>query len=58
MDEQKVIEGIKKLKELLGPDGEYGIGRKDGEPLGLGDQLVIGQVLEDLETGIGDQGSA
>jgi hypothetical protein len=44
----ELIEQVKKLRELLGPDGEYSIGRKDGEDLGLGDQLIIGQIFEDI----------
>jgi hypothetical protein len=52
----ELIEQVKKLRELLGPDGEYSIGRKDGEDLGLGDQLIIGQIFEDIDLALESEG--
>lgn len=41
-------EQIRKLRDLLGPEGDYSIVRKDGEPLGLGDQMILGEIFASI----------
>lgn len=49
-DEQiNTIEALRKLRVLLSDDGGYGIGRRDGEKMGLGELITIGNLFEAID---------
>lgn len=48
-DSERLVEKIKKLKENTCNDGEYSFCRADGNKMGLGDALIIGQIHEDID---------
>ena len=49
-DEQTIqrnaIDALRKLRVLLSDDGEYGIRRSDGEMMGLGEAIMLGDIFE------------
>ena len=49
---RKVIDGTKRLKALLSKDGDYSICRSNKEPMWLGDELIIGGIMEDIDNAL------
>ena len=47
-----LVEAVLKLKKLLGIDGAYSICRTDGTPMGLGDLMIVGDALEELDSAL------
>jgi len=45
----ELVNEIKKLREALSPDGEYSIKRKDGQSMGLGDALYLGEIMRKID---------
>ena len=49
MEKLTIEQAITKLKELLSPSGNYSVCRKDKQPMGLGDQMIVGEVFENID---------
>ena len=49
---KELIEAIKALKEILGPNGEYSIHRSDGEPMDLPSVMRVGSIFEKIDRAV------
>jgi hypothetical protein len=49
---QRLVDAVKALQKQLDHDGEYGLCRKDGEAMGLGDFIPLGDILQEIEDAI------
>lgn len=49
---EKLIKSIKKLKEILGKDGEYSISRSDGEKMSLPEMIMVGNIFENIDNAL------
>lgn len=52
------VDALRKLRQMLSDEGEYSILRDDGEPMELGEILMTGIVLEEIDTWLNAQGGA
>lgn len=50
----KLVKDIEKLRQMLSPDGDYAICMKDGKQLGMGDAILMGNVLEAIDKDLGN----